>query len=106
MIKEFLKAKFQCTTALAWTIVPEETAVDKPDILQICPWFLDYAMKQSNQFQSQFKPGQIASMIVNLKLDRFAAWVLYTPIDLFQLFDKVMVHEVNTRLRCTSVMHN
>lgn len=102
--KEFLKAKFDCTHALAWTIVPDDADANEPDTLQICPWFLDYAMKQSAQFQGQFKPGKIASMIASLKLDRLATWVAYTPIDLFQLFDKVMVHEVRINpVECLSV---
>lgn len=90
--KEFLRAKFDCTRAMAWTIVPAEDQY--PDTLQFCPWFLDYAMKQTAQFQGQFKPGKIGSMISKLKLDRFTTWALYTPIDLFHLFDKVIVHEV------------
>ncbi|PON19215.1 hypothetical protein C2W62_03920 [Candidatus Entotheonella serta] len=82
---------------MAWTIVPNmDEDSDKPDIIQICPWFLDYAMKQDIQFQGQFKAGRTASMIVNLELDKLATWLKYTPIDLFQLFDKVMIHEVRT----------
>ncbi len=44
-----------------------------------------------------FEPGKFASMIDTLKLDRLATWVKYTPVDLFALFDKVMVHEVRTQ---------
>lgn len=102
--KEFLKAKFDCTHVMAWTIVPAST--DESDTLQFCPWFLDYAMKQKNQFQSQWKPGKMASLISSLKLDRLATWAFYTPIDLFQLFDKVIVHEVRTQPSGTSAMHN
>lgn len=102
--KEFLRAKFDCTHALAWTIVPDDQ--EKPDTLQLCPWFLDYAMKQNAQFQGQFEAGKIGTMIKNLKLDRLAAWILYTPVDLFQLFDKVLVHEVRIQPVGTSAMHN
>lgn len=57
-------------------------------------------MKQAVQFQNDFKPGVIGAMIKELKLDRFATWVNYTPIDLFGLFDKVMVHEVRRTPFC------
>lgn len=73
---------------------PIELQGVEPDTLQLCPWFLDYGMKSEVQFQSQLEPGKIGTMIAKLKLDELATWVFYTPIDLFQLFDKVMVHEV------------
>ncbi|SPO03656.1 uncharacterized protein DNG_06339 [Cephalotrichum gorgonifer] len=79
----------------AWTILPDDEDQDQPDTIQICPWFLDYAMQQKAQFRGQFKPGKIATMITKLKLDRLATWVAYTPVDLFQLFDKVIVHELS-----------
>ncbi|SPO03579.1 uncharacterized protein DNG_06262 [Cephalotrichum gorgonifer] len=91
-IGEFLKAKFECSGALAWTMVP--TDASKPDIVQMCPWFLDYAMKQKVQWQTQIGGGKIGSMISKLKLDKFATWAMYTPVDLFQLYEKVIVHEL------------
>ena len=95
--KEFLKSKLDCSLAMAYTLVPDEEDANEPDTLQICPWFLDYAMKQNAQFQSQFSAGKTATMITNLKLDRLVTWAVYTAIDLFQLFDKIIVHEVRAR---------
>ena len=94
-IGEFLKAKFTCAGALAWTMIPEDES--KPDIIQMCPWFIDYAMKQRVQWQTQIEGGKIGSMISNLKLDKFATWAMYTPVDLFQLYEKVIVHEVKAQ---------
>ncbi|KAI1248074.1 hypothetical protein MGN70_010323 [Eutypa lata] len=94
--KEFLQSKLDCSLAMAFAFVPDvEDENEQPDTLQICPWFLDYAMKQDAQFQSQFSAGKVAWTIKNFKLDRLATWVAYTPIDLFQLFDKVLVHELS-----------
>ncbi|KAK2601891.1 hypothetical protein QQS21_004578 [Conoideocrella luteorostrata] len=92
-IKEYLRSRFDCATALAFTILPHNRF--EPDSLQVCPWFLAYAIKQDFQFQNQFRPGVLGSMISALKLDRLATWVKYTPVDLLQLFDKVMVHELS-----------
>ena len=94
-IGEFLKAKFECSGAFAWTMVPVDDS--KPDIMQMCPWFLDYAMKQKFQWQTEIGGGKIGSMISNLKLDKFAVWAKYTSVDLFQLYEKVIVHEVRTQ---------
>ncbi|CRK41579.1 hypothetical protein BN1723_015938, partial [Verticillium longisporum] len=52
--KDFLQAKFDCTHALAWTIQPGDP--EEPDTLQICPWFLDYAMKQTAKFHGKYTP--------------------------------------------------
>lgn len=101
---EFLKAKFTCTGALAWTVVPDDEA--KADIMQMCPWFLDYAMKQKVQWQTQLEGGKIGSMISRLKLDKLATWVKYTPVDLFQLYEKVIVHEVRCRQYHTPMIHD
>lgn len=104
--KEFLQSKLDCSLAMAFAFVPDvEDENEQPDTLQICPWFLDYAMKQDAQFQSKFSAGKVAWMIKNFKLDRLATWIAYTPIDLFQLFDKVLVHEVRppvARLQCVT----
>ena len=61
--KEFLKSKLDCSLAMAYTLVPDEEDANEPDTLQICPWFLDYAMMQNAQFQSQFSAGKTATMI-------------------------------------------
>ena len=85
-------------------MIPEDET--KPDIIQMCPWFIDYAMKQRVQWQTQIDGGKIGSMISNLKLDKFATWAMYTPIDLFQLYEKVIVHEVKTQPYDTSMIQS
>ncbi|SPO05187.1 uncharacterized protein DNG_07873 [Cephalotrichum gorgonifer] len=87
--------KFDCATAFAWVIVPHEDDQDEqPDILQFCPWFLKYGMNQGFKFQDEFKPGVLATIISALSLDEFATWLMYTPVDLMEVFDKVIVHEL------------
>lgn len=68
--------------------------MDQPDVLQICPWFLDYAMAQKHRFTSKWDRFKIGSMINSLELDQLATRIVYAPIDLFQLFEKVIIHEV------------
>ena len=85
-------------------MVPDDGS--KPDIIQMCPWFLDYAMEQNVQWQTQIKGGKLGSMISNLKMDKFATWAMYTPVDLFQLYEKVIVHEVRTQRYHTSMIHS
>lgn len=77
--KKFLGAKFDCTHALAWTILPTNEQ-QQPDTLQLCPWFIDYAMNQDANFQGEFESGKIAITNSTLKLDRLATWGLYTPL--------------------------
>ena len=92
--KEFLSAKFDCTHNMAWVIEPANS--EEPDTMQFCPWFLDYEMSKEIQVQTDFPPGFTGTLIQKLKLDKFATKVLYTEVDLDQLFDKVIVHEVRT----------
>ena len=62
-------------------------------------------MKQRAQFTGQYKTGVIGTMIKMLWLDKIATWVRYTPVDLFQLFEKVIIHEVRTQTDSTSAMY-
>ncbi|KAF2736236.1 hypothetical protein EJ04DRAFT_172959 [Polyplosphaeria fusca] len=82
---------FDCNIAMAYTIVP--SAALKPSLIQICPWFLEYAMNKDPKFQNQIKAGIMAKLAG--KLDEWVTGKVYTPIDLVQLFDKVIVHEMS-----------
>lgn len=75
---------------MAYTVTPN--AALKYNQIQICPWFLQYAMKKDPAFQNQIKPDLIPRLAV--KLDEWVTKIVYTPIDLLGLFDKVMVHEM------------
>lgn len=90
-----LRAKRDCSKALAYVLSPDAEDLDKPDVMQICPWFLDYGMKQSEKFQVKWNKAIIASMITGLKLDKLATWASMTPIDLFRVFDTTIVHELS-----------
>ncbi|KAF2002591.1 hypothetical protein P154DRAFT_532821 [Amniculicola lignicola CBS 123094] len=79
-----------CSGSLAYAWVPTNPAM--PSIIQICPWFLEYGMEKDPQFQSRIEPGIVARLA--LKLDEYITGKWYTPIDLFGLFDKVLVHEM------------
>ncbi|OAA53066.1 hypothetical protein ISF_09020 [Cordyceps fumosorosea ARSEF 2679] len=85
------KAITECKINFAYS----NTAGDPnhPDVLQMCPWFLTYAMQQHAQFAGQFDSSKMASMVNLLRLDKAVTKALLTPIDLFSLFDKVLVHE-------------
>lgn len=89
--------------ACALQVTPTERTT--PDVIQICPWFLEYAMAQDAQFPSQFDTGKMGAMISKLKLDKLITRLFYTPIDLFQLFEKILLHEVRTRLGDHSAGH-
>lgn len=60
--------------------------------LQLCPSFIQWAMKQHAQFKDDVKPGKLVSVFKFL-IPRVGKW-WYTPIDVVSLFDKVLLHEV------------
>ncbi|OCK74168.1 hypothetical protein K432DRAFT_311268, partial [Lepidopterella palustris CBS 459.81] len=66
--------------------------IDRYDQIQICPWFLEYAMKDSYRFKNDVKADLLARMA--LKLDELVTDKWYTPVDLIMLFDKVTLHEL------------
>ena len=90
--KEFLSAKFDCTHNFAFVIETDDP--DKPDTMQICPWFLDYEMSKDINLQTDLPLGFWGPRIQKLGVDQFVTNAIYTEIDLDQLFDKVIVHEV------------
>lgn len=69
--------------------------------MQICPWFLDYAIPKEFKQLNSMPSGKTGAMIKKLKLDQLTTKWPYTPIDLFSLFDKVLVHEVSLRVAST-----
>lgn len=77
------------TTAQPWG-----AANDAPDVIQICPWFLKYAISKKTKLLTELKARRLPSWVNNIGLDRVVTLFKYTPIDLFMLFEKVMVHEV------------
>lgn len=91
-VKEIVKKKDRdfCVQTLMFTSHPEDKS--KFWQIQVCPWFLDWAVRQDKQFTSLIKTslwskfrGLAIPIIANIK---------YKPIDLVSLFDKVFLHEI------------
>ncbi|KAI9678287.1 MAG: hypothetical protein M1817_006232 [Caeruleum heppii] len=65
---------------------------EKWSTITLCPWFLSYAMKERwpscDAWNEKIK--SLSAQILDRAVTRFA----YTPIDLFSLFDKVIIHEL------------
>ncbi|KAN0079160.1 hypothetical protein V8E54_004374 [Elaphomyces granulatus] len=83
-------SKVNCNVpTLAWTIYGDGHTWSQ---IQLCPWFLDYAMKKSGN------PAYTTEISKSLwsKIDRFAFTVANSgrPIDLVSLFDATMIHEI------------
>ncbi|KAI9874141.1 MAG: hypothetical protein M1830_010145 [Pleopsidium flavum] len=76
---------------MAVTYVPNKTT--QWSTITMCPWFLNYAQKakwpECGSFGEKFK-GLSAKA-----LDHIVTAAVLTPIDLFSLFDKVIIHEVS-----------
>lgn len=77
-----------CLRALMWT----QRYENKWSAIQICPWFLDYAM--AKKYQTKVSIFNLRPFMAVKGLDRFITNKLYKPIDLMGLWDKVMLHEV------------
>jgi len=58
-------------------------------------------MKDSYRFKNDIKADMLARMA--LKLNEFVTDEWYTPVDLIMLFDKVMLHEVRSRIPPTII---
>ncbi|KAI1841012.1 hypothetical protein JX266_012793 [Neoarthrinium moseri] len=65
---------------------------DKPDFIQICPWFLLYTKAKRYGTNPSIKP--LRTWLAIKGLDQLIPKVLYTPIDLVSLWDKCMLHEM------------
>jgi hypothetical protein len=94
--------KLDCRLAFAWTWVPKDW--QKPSVIEVCPWFLDYAMKQDYKFQYDVEPGKQAR--IAKALDVFVTDKLYSPFDLFGLFDNVLIYEVRPSVRTSRFAAN
>lgn len=84
--------KIDCKTGQVFAYTQRPWRTDRYDQIQICPWFLEYAMKDSYRFKTDVKADLLARMA--LKLNEFVTDKWYTPVDLIMLFDKVMLHEL------------
>lgn len=90
-----ITAKIDCVHNVAYTQRPtkkDKNDPDKYDQIQLCPWFLDYAMSKDFRFKKSITPSLWGALAVRAGNWLSNRW--YTPIDLLSLFDKVLIHEV------------
>lgn len=82
------KTGTDCAAAFAYTY----RAKHKPNFIQMCPWFLEYAKEK------QWRTGEsIKNVRAKLAVKGADQWITnrkYTPVDLLSLWDKVMLHEM------------
>jgi hypothetical protein len=62
--------------------------------LQICPWFLNYALGESEEviFQDAVSQTRLEKFITSGKVAFFKT--LFTPVDAIAAFEKVLLHEI------------
>lgn len=58
----------------------------------MCPWFTEYAMAKKYKTFKDIRG--LRSFMSTIGADKLIQNIVYTPIDLFSLWDKVMVHEM------------
>lgn len=60
--------------------------------MQICPWFLDYAMKKNPAFQDGVQKTLWSKIMTGIV--PIVKKTAYTDIDVLSLIDKVLLHEM------------
>lgn len=80
---------------LAYTMNPEDTHFQ----IQLCPWFVRYGM--TVDYPTTNTSPKVGWDVLKIKLILLLA-KFYTPIDIFSLSDKLMLHEVLPREFCMS----
>ena len=64
------------------------------DWVQICPWFLEWAMKEEYPSMESIDRSISGAFMQKLAM-KLAPLFLFEPIDMASLFEKVIIHEVN-----------
>ncbi|KAI4862726.1 hypothetical protein F4820DRAFT_14861 [Hypoxylon rubiginosum] len=77
-----------CGRAFMYT----QTFANHWDVIQVCPWFLQYAM--GKKFQTKKDITSLRAYLAVKGLDTWITNKKYTPIDLMSLWDKAMLHEM------------
>ncbi|KAI5194220.1 hypothetical protein AUEXF2481DRAFT_82981 [Aureobasidium subglaciale EXF-2481] len=75
-----------CGAAFAWTL-----PYRRYNVIQLCDWFLTYAANK--KYKTITDLTSIKGNLAAAGADKLITKALYTPIDLIQLWDKVMYHE-------------
>ncbi|KAI8630264.1 hypothetical protein F5Y19DRAFT_474652 [Xylariaceae sp. FL1651] len=77
-----------CLSAFMYT----ETFSSHWDLIQICPWFLEYA--KAKKYGTSKDVSSLRAKLALKGLDKLITEKFYTPIDLMSLWDKCMLHEM------------
>ncbi|KAI1348955.1 hypothetical protein F5Y01DRAFT_317306 [Xylaria sp. FL0043] len=86
--KQAVSSENLCTSAFMYT----QTFQRHWDLIQICPWFLQYA--KAKKYRTSKDLSSWRARLAVIGLDRFITKIFYTPIDLMSLWDKCMLHEM------------
>jgi hypothetical protein len=62
--------------------------------IQICPWYLTYELKQSQETQTITGVSKTLWTKIMTRLGPYIANKIYAPIDFMSAFDKVLLHEI------------
>jgi hypothetical protein len=83
-----------CGSDIAYTISTDLLNRKKFAQIQICPWFLNYALRQADNkvFQTAIDNNLLGKLIQSLKASFFKG--RFTPIDAVAAFEKVLLHEI------------
>ena len=87
--EDILQPKLKEATTFAFTI-------NAPNFktITICPWFLDYAAKNSLKSSYSFKTWQRSKLLRLFRMDKRVTTSEFTKVDFMSLFDKTLLHEV------------
>jgi hypothetical protein len=82
----------ECRIAFAYTVNPNDIRAYRHDIIQICPWFMEYALYQKTKSMADLH--HLRSRLAVLGGAKLVKMALYKDIDLLNLPDKVLLHEM------------
>ncbi|KAA8570567.1 hypothetical protein EYC84_002829 [Monilinia fructicola] len=88
--------KVSCALSLMWTLNSQNIEENKGHFqIQICPWFLDFAMSAPFQWTSSIR-RQIWAKLTPIRwlIRPIVSRLVYTAIDSVALFEKVLLHEM------------
>ncbi|KAI0811451.1 hypothetical protein GGR55DRAFT_695077 [Xylaria sp. FL0064] len=87
-VKRAVSNSNPCTSAFMYT----QTFKDHWDLIQICPWFLQYA--KGKKYRTSKDISSLRARLALIGVDKLITRTFYTPIDLMSLWDKCMLHEM------------
>ncbi|KAI0883960.1 uncharacterized protein GGS22DRAFT_195095 [Annulohypoxylon maeteangense] len=88
VIEDLHNMNNDCNNAFMYT----DTFENKPDVIQMCPWFLQYV--RAKKYHTTQDLTSTRAKLAVAGLDKLITKMLYRPIDLLTLWDKCMLHEM------------